>query len=129
MKNWRDVKIKEQLKKRYKSVVPTVRRIARLHGYGLGVHGSMKRDLDLIAVPWVKRPKSPETMVIAIEKALVKKPYRHTRKYWKEDGLSANKPHGRLAYSIPIAFLSNDFENPTLRHAYIDLSVIPPKTK
>ena len=31
--------------------------IAKEYGYNLVVHGSMNRDLDLIAIPWVNDPK------------------------------------------------------------------------
>lgn len=33
-----------------------MKEIARENGYNLLVHGSMNRDLDLIAVPWVDEP-------------------------------------------------------------------------
>ena len=35
-------------------VVQKIREIARSMGWAIGVHGSMKRDIDLIATPWVQ---------------------------------------------------------------------------
>ena len=48
-----------------------LKEIARSHGYNLLVHGSMNRDLDLVAVPW-KDEVSPEIDLInALTKHLV----------------------------------------------------------
>jgi len=37
--------------------------IAEHYGYNLVVHGSMNRDLDLIAIPWVDNPKPEQKMI------------------------------------------------------------------
>jgi hypothetical protein len=39
--------------------------IAKDHGYNLVLHGSMNRDLDLIAIPWVHNPKPESEMIKA----------------------------------------------------------------
>jgi len=94
----------------YLSRIQLVRDVAKLHGYAIGVHGSMKRDLDLIAVPWIENPSSPESLVKAIEIAVsgyILEPPR---------GLPVAKPHGRLAWSIHLG-----------GGPFIDLSVMPPK--
>lgn len=39
-----------------------VRELAREVGYAIGVHGSLERDLDLIAVPWVAEAVDPFTL-------------------------------------------------------------------
>ena len=125
MKHWTDIKTKKELLKRYASYIPSLQKIAMQCGYALAVHGSMVRDLDLIAVPWVKRPMSPESLVIMLEEGITGQ--RHSRSYWKEhaDLTTPQKPHGRRAYVIPWAHLNMKFENPKHRHAYIDLSVMP----
>lgn len=124
MKDWSDIKIKEQLRKRYASYLPSLMKIAQKSGYALAVHGSMTRDLDLIAVPWVKNAYTPESLVMVLEESLVGE--RHSRSWWKLHSDTADKPFGRIAYVIPFAELANDFETPGHRHAYIDLSVMPP---
>lgn len=43
----------------------TLKEIAKEHGYNLIVHGSMNRDLDLIAIPWVNEPKPEIEMINA----------------------------------------------------------------
>jgi hypothetical protein len=37
--------------------------IAKEYGYNLVVHGSLNRDLDLIAIPWVDDPGSEVEMI------------------------------------------------------------------
>lgn len=94
-------------------VVEDVRRIAREHGYALGVHGSLVRDLDLIACPWTSRAKAPSTLVRAIEEGLddfFLQPPATPRKP------TASRPHGRLAW----VFLRIGPRGP----AYLDLSVM-----
>lgn len=54
----------------YVSLLPALTRAAKSNGYALAVHGSMRRDLDLVAVPW---PGTQDP---------------------------AQKPHGRLAWAI-----------------------------
>jgi hypothetical protein len=41
----------------YAVCLPGLQEIARNLGYNLVVHGSMNRDLDLIAIPWIDEPK------------------------------------------------------------------------
>lgn len=47
----------------YAWMVPRLTEVARDCGYALGVHGSMHRDLDLIAVPWVDEAKSADDLI------------------------------------------------------------------
>lgn len=35
-----------------------LQKIARDFGYNLLIHGSMDRDMDLVAVPWINEPKT-----------------------------------------------------------------------
>ena len=41
--------------------------IAKEYGYALLIHGSMNRDLDLVAVPWIDNPKPEENMIQEFE--------------------------------------------------------------
>src|SRR4030043_57561 len=40
-----------------------LKQIAREYGYNLVVHGSMNRDIDLIAIPWIDNPKPEQDMI------------------------------------------------------------------
>ncbi len=80
-------------------------RIAREHGYSVGLHGSMKRDVDLIAVPWVDGASSWDVLMSAMEKGLNAKRISGPE----------NKPHGRIACNLQI---DGWFK-------VIDLSIVP----
>lgn len=66
----------------------------RQHGYALTVHGSLARDLDCIAVPWIDDAASPQTVVDAlVAKFAIKQ---------------VNEPsvhsHGRIVYTLSLRF-------------------------
>lgn len=87
--------------------------IATEHGYALAIHGSLTRDLDLIAVPWVEDPKPPEEFLMAIRKTIG----------WNvDDGMAydtmVEKPHGRIAYTIKSG-----------GGGYLDISILPTMKK
>ncbi len=79
--------------------------VAREHGYALALHGSVTRDLDLVAIPWVKEAQSMERLVIAFADVLGVL----TNSITVED-----KPHFRRTYTLP-----------TDGGGYIDLSITP----
>jgi hypothetical protein len=94
--------------------------IAREHGYALSLHGSMQRDLDLIAVPWIDEASKPYDLVIAIKTAI--NGYIHDEWDFEKCALERDfsrrnptiKPHGRLTWAIQLG-----------AGYYIDLSVMP----
>jgi len=86
--------------------------LAREMGYGLMVHGSMERDLDLLAVPWVEDAASPRDLVKALAKAI--------GGYWSSE--PDKKPHGREAYTILLR--RGGVETPAGCFPFIDLSVM-----
>lgn len=96
----------------YACLVPLAQEIARPLGYCVSVHGSMARDVDLLAVPWTEDAVSAHELFNALFKAFT--PYilnDETRdRYYKAE----KKPHGRLAWTILL------FDGP-----HIDLSVMP----
>lgn len=78
----------------YPAIVQKVREIAKEHGYAIGVHGSMVRDLDLIACPWADTASAKELLVNAITTALD----GHVTDSASKPG--GYKPHGRRAWLI-----------------------------
>src|SRR5690242_12079906 len=111
-------------------LIPHLTELARKHGYAIGLHGSMNRDLDLIAVPWIEDAAPAEVLVEAIREAIDGHIIPDGTPAGKWDGekfVSAvirqpePKPHGRRAWSIHFCG----------HHFYIDLSVMPlqPKPK
>jgi hypothetical protein len=89
-------------------------RIAWRHGYALALHGSMGRDLDLIAIPWTEDADSPEKLLRAFRRFIIKK---SNIRYPLPT--PCHKPHGREAYVLSIGFDSQ----------YIDLSIMPRSEK
>lgn len=106
--------------------------VARSHGYALAIHGTVTRDLDLIAVPWVPEAGDPEVLKDALMAHLGACGYADLL---RRDGLcedhvqqiiarpeNANadytpKPHGRRAWNLYMEF-----------GAKVDLSVMPRKS-
>lgn len=92
------------------ALYPKLARIFVDNGYALAVHGSLARDFDLIAIPWVDKPAKPLKLIkiITTEFAI--------RKIGKR---ATNKKHGRIAYTISVGF----------GDCALDLSFMPIKEK
>ena len=90
------------------AALTAVRIAAKRCGYAVGWHGSLARDVDLIAVPWVDHAYPPREMVDHVVNSVGGwiKP---------SDNCPREKPHGRLAWSIHLLGTGT----------YIDLSVMP----
>lgn len=58
------------LQRYYSEILDTMRPVARECGYALAVHGSMKRDLDLIALAWRPDPESPSLMADKLARSI-----------------------------------------------------------
>lgn len=69
--------------------------IAIEFGYNLVVHGSMNRDLDLIAIPWVDDPRDEFEMVKAFSDYINGITLEHKVQY-----LHSTLPGGRKSYVI-----------------------------
>ncbi len=77
----------------YASLYAELAEVFRTHGYALAIHGSLARDFDLIAIPWVALPSGPPTVLRAREKEFA----------LKVAGPPEKKLHGRMAYSMVFA--------------------------
>jgi hypothetical protein len=94
------------------SVLAKIRFAAKECGYAIGVHGSLRRDLDLIAVPWIEKPADKNELAVKIHQAacgIQRQTYE-----WEK------KPQGRTATAFPICW--TEWNEPSLGH--IDLSVM-----
>lgn len=65
---------------------------ARKCGYAVGLHGSMKRDCDLIAVPWTGSPSTAQNLIDALCASLEA----------KQVGKQEARPHGRISISLQV---------------------------
>ncbi len=90
-------------------------RIAMRHGYALALHGSMSRDLDLIAIPWTEDADDPEKLLKAIDEWILEKVSIDRKGHKMGQFKATKKPHGRLAYAITVGFDGH----------WLDLSIMP----
>jgi hypothetical protein len=114
-----DQKSQEETKAFYLSLLPLIREQARRCGYAIGVHGSLVRDFDLIAVPWVDNAMSHEHLAGNIAVAAGGKilPAYSMVPGDTENKNPGYKPHGRIVWTI---LLSEGADA-----KFIDLSVMP----
>lgn len=93
--------------------LPALRAVARGLGYALAVHGSLARDLDIVAAPWVPEAAGAEDLADAIREA-VNGAFGSTFHGVVES--KGSKPHGRRTWIVQ----TGHFAGPL-----IDLSVMP----
>ena len=116
---WYQAETVEELQAFYLSRLPSIREAAQAHGYAIGLHGSTRRDLDLIAAPWRAGASDADTLAHAIAQAACGID-RAGAYDWEQ------KPAGRVATSIPICWPAWHGQ-PGAGH--IDLSVMPELTE
>ena len=119
---WFQARSIEEMQEFYLDRLPAIRDAAKHHGYAIGVHGSMRRDFDLIAVPWGNEPSDKDTLAHAIAVAAcgITRDGPYT---WEK------KPQGRSSVSICICWADHsnpDFVN-MIGAGHIDLSVVAPE--
>lgn len=94
------------------AILPAVREVARFNGYAVAVHGSLKRDIDLIAIAWTDQAIPADDLARAVRGAIA--------------AILGNcimlgeikpKPHGRVACTLVHPGFAGE----------IDLSIIPPR--
>ncbi|MCE9566374.1 MAG: hypothetical protein K8U57_30490 [Planctomycetes bacterium] len=108
----------------YKLLIGPLREKARALGYALAVHGTLMRDIDLIACPWTDDAVEAKTLAEELRKvaekvnpvgvAFCKDRMHADNPQFFDDGCPGMKPHGRLAWSFHLG-----------GGPYIDLSVMP----
>lgn len=89
----------------YAAMYPEMVAIARRYGYALAIHGSMRRDFDVIAIPWTDVTGKPSELVSELVRTFD----------MKQVGEPGPKPHGRIAYTLSIGF----------GECFVDLSFMP----
>lgn len=101
----------------YCALYPMLNQIANDHGYALAVHGSVHRDFDLIAIPWVADVSEPVRLIKAFKEA-TRTVTSHEQEPVDDDCRPTHKPHGRVAYSLHVT-------NSGMYGGYLDVSVMP----
>lgn len=104
---------------KFERLIDPLRTRARELGYALTVHGSLVRDIDLVAVPWAAHAVDQKELA----EALRVKAAEINRFAWiapheddehHRNGCPGMKPHGRLVWSFHLG-----------GGPYLDLSVMP----
>lgn len=99
----------------YSQILPKIREAAKELGYAVAIHGTMQRDLDLLAVPWTEEAADHMSLVQAVAVAV--------GGYVIGNGVDdrgcvserpTEQPHGRMSWNICWG-----------GKAFIDLSVMP----
>lgn len=90
-------------------LLPAVQKAARGCGYAIAVHGTLARDIDLIAIPWTVQADSSDCFLERFLGAVASVTGRaHKLNSWSD------KPHGRKSITIIGAM-----------EPEIDLSIMP----
>lgn len=107
----------EQCREYYQALISALRHVAYRCGYALAVHGSLKRDIDLIACPWRDTAISAEGLIAELAKAT--EAIVGCARQREHDVKPEQKPCGRLAWSFYLTHRDD--------MAYLDISVMPRK--
>lgn len=86
--------------------VERLRATARAYGWALALHGSCKRDLDFIAVPWIVNAQPLPFLIAALAEAADCHVHQTV---WK--------PHGRIGFLL----------HPRAGGRAIDISAVDPR--
>lgn len=90
----------------YITQVPRITEVGREHGYAICVHGSLQRDLDLVACPWSAVASDAETLIKAICETV--------GGFMLPDHEATPRDHGRTSWIVH-----------TGAGLYLDISVMP----
>jgi len=115
--NSKPVKTKPQY---YAVILNPLQKIAKKHGYNLLVHGSMKRDLDLIAIPWSDNTSSHLTVLQHMSKYLGADVYDNLEYYQLR-----RLPGGRQSYIINLHRRGAKNNYKADAQYYLDISFTP----
>lgn len=121
----------------YAIMFEPLKEIALKYGYNLVLHGSLNRDLDLIAIPWTETVGSVDEMIDEFCQCVGGEIHLFHKKRAEDDTITGfrftPKPHGRVCYVIDIyrgGYLNGGgFSDLYVKdpETYIDISVMPIK--
>lgn len=98
----------------YNKTIDAIRDAGHRHGYAIAVHGSLARDIDLVAIPWTEDATDALSLVGAVIRAAAAHGPHATAFLSRNETNPTPKPHGRLCWAIHLA-----------DGVYIDLAVMP----
>lgn len=106
----------------YAACLFPMQEIAVKNGYNLIVHGSMNRDMDLVAIPWVDNPSDEKNLIRELDDYLKGVSYKEGM---EERGyMFSVLPGGRRSYVINL-YRGGPWNQYTDEQYYIDISITP----
>jgi hypothetical protein len=84
----------------YAQLLPMIREAAKKLGYAIAIHGSMRRDFDLLAVPWIEDASPAEELVQEVANAVGGFVLGDVTKRGSITAEPTRQPHGRLSWNI-----------------------------
>ena len=117
----------------YAIMFEPLKEIALKYGYNLVLHGSLNRDMDLIAIPWNEEVGNVSNMMNEFCDYVGGRMHQFNRRADGSFKEFTKKPHGRMAYVIDIyrgGYFDGDIHFHHLTYhedpqTYIDISVVP----
>lgn len=119
------VKIQKPLKAKpqfYACAFQALQRIARELGYNLIMHGSMERDMDLVAIPWNDNPASHFELLKTFDLHLTG--IHKCEEQFPDNYMFSVLPGGRSSYVINLN-RGGPWANYTDEQWYLDISITP----
>ncbi len=105
----------------YNAIIAPMRKKARELGYAIAVHGSLARDIDLLACPWTANAVDERTLAVVLQSVILEVDGTATMSWavgkgrqFALDGCPGTKPHGRLGWCFTLTC-----------GVYVDLAVMP----
>lgn len=106
----------------YAMCFPSLQEIARVKGYNLIMHGSINRDMDVVAIPWVDEPRSEIELVQALDMFL--RGVQYNDESAKVAYMHSILPGGRHSYVIHIN-RGGSWNGYHDEQYYLDISITP----
>lgn len=106
----------------YACCFPELQKIAKDRGYNLLLHGSMDRDMDLVAVPWSDNPSSHYELISNID--LYVRGYCYEEEAFERGYMFSVLPGGRSSYVVNIA-RGGKYNSYVDEQYYLDISITP----
>lgn len=106
----------------YACCFTTIQKLGRDLGYNIVMHGSMDRDIDLVAIPWSDNPASHYELLKAID--LYVRGICYAEDHFERGYMFSVLPGGRSSYVVNIN-RGGTYNNYTDEQWYIDISITP----
>lgn len=120
-----ELEVKKPIKAKpmfYACCLLDMQKIARDLGYNLVIHGSMDRDMDLVAIPWSETPSTHYELLIELD--LYLRGVNYTKESFEQGYMYSKLPGGRSSYVLNIN-RGGKYNNYTDEQWYVDISITP----